>query len=225
MGHGDRGYKVISVQKISYDEAHPWILHKHYAKRIPNIQYAYGLFEDRVLVGVVTFGVSASNTLCGGLCGDEFKHQVLELNRLCVESDIKNSASILVARSMKLLPTETIVVSYADTSMGHIGYVYQATNFIYTGLSAKRTDRYDPVRPNRHPRTVGRKYASSLSMNYNDLPIRERPRKHRYVYFIGPTRWKKKMRKKLNYKEQPYPKGDTSRYDDTYQPKVQMVMF
>ena len=29
-----------------------------------------------------------------------------------------------------------IVVSYADTSKGHVGYVYQATNFIYTGMSA-----------------------------------------------------------------------------------------
>ena len=207
---------MISVQKISYDEAHPWILHKHYAKRIPNIKYAYGLFEDRVLTGVVTFGIPPSDSLCRGLCGDEFKHQVLELNRLCVESDIKNSASILVARSMKLLPTETIVVSYADTSMGHIGYVYQATNFIYTGLSAKRRDPV--VINNKHARHSGLRLCDGAT-------ALDRPQKHRYVYFIGPTRWKKKMRKKLNYKEQPYPKGDTSRYDDTYQPKVQMVMF
>ena len=216
MGHGYRGYKVISVQKISYDEAHPWILHKHYAKRIPNIKYAYGLFEDRVLTGVVTFGIPPSDSLCRGLCGDEFKHQVLELNRLCVESDIKNSASILVARSMKLLPTETIVVSYADTSMGHIGYVYQATNFIYTGLSMKM----------REPVVINNKHSRHSGLRLRDGAVaRDRPRKHRYVYFIGPTGWKNKIRKKLNYKEQPYPKGDTSRYDDTYQPKVQMVMF
>ena len=219
MGHGYRGYKVISVQKISYDEAHPWILHKHYAKRIPNIKYAYGLFEDRVLAGVVTFGIPPSDSLCRGICGDEFKYQVLELNRLCINSDIKNSASILVARSMKLLPTGTIVVSYADTSMGHIGYVYQATNFIYTGLSAKRTERYDPKRPNRHSKTV------TESMNYNDLAVRDRPRKHRYIYFVGSCGWKNKMRKKLNYEEQPYPKGEPSRYDASYQPNVQTVMF
>ena len=33
-----------------------------------------------------------------------------------------------------------VIVSYADTSLGHHGYIYQATNWIYTGLSAKRKD-------------------------------------------------------------------------------------
>jgi len=33
-----------------------------------------------------------------------------------------------------------VVVSYADTSQNHHGYIYQATNWIYTGLSAKRPD-------------------------------------------------------------------------------------
>ena len=46
----------------------------------------------------------------------------------------------LVGRSLRLLPKPSVVVSYADTAQGHVGYVYQAANFIYTGLSAKRTD-------------------------------------------------------------------------------------
>jgi hypothetical protein len=62
-------------------------------------------------------------------------------------------------------------------------------------------------------------------MNYNDLAVRNRPRKHRYVYFVGSSGWKNKMRKKLNYKEQPYPKGESSKYNASYQPNVQTVMF
>ena len=220
-----------SVQKISYDEAHPWILHKHYAKRIPNIKYAYGLFEDRVLTGVVTFGLPPSNTLCSGVCGDEFKHQVLELNRLCIESKTKNSASLLVARSMKLLPKETIVVSYADTSMGHIGYVYQAANFIYTGISPKQ--KYYRLKNLSSNTRIGlyrrreRMAKTEIIKEYGEDMVEEyfSTNKHRYVYFIGSAGWKNKMRKKLNYKEQPHPKGEPSRYDASYQPNVQTVMF
>ena len=205
----------INIQKISYDDAHPWVLRKHYARRIPNIKYAYGLFKDCVLVGVVTFGIPASPTLCRGVCGDEFSDRVLELNRLCIDSDIDNSASLLVANSMKLLPSETIVVSYADTSMGHVGYVYQATNFIYTGKTIPRTD--PDAGDNVHHRHFGD--------DITTCPRRARAEKHRYIYFIGPKNWKKKMRNILRYGEQPYPKGTASRYDASYQPTTQMVLY
>jgi hypothetical protein len=39
-----------------------------------------------------------------------------------------------------MLPKPTIVVSYADTAMGHIGYIYQASNFLFTGTTKERTD-------------------------------------------------------------------------------------
>ena len=71
--------------------------------------------------------------------------------------------------SLNLLPKPQAIVSYADTSQGHHGYIYQATNWIYTGLSAKRTERYDINNPNKHSKTV------TETMNYKDLAVRERP--------------------------------------------------
>jgi hypothetical protein len=68
------------------------------------------------------------------------KHLVLELNRLVLKYNKKNEASMLVGKSIKLLPKPKIIISYADISQNHIGYIYQATNFIYTGLSAKRKE-------------------------------------------------------------------------------------
>jgi hypothetical protein len=66
----------------------------------------------------------------------------LELNRLCLKSNAKNDASFLVSASIRLLATagNFICISFADTEQGHSGYVYQACNFTYHGLSAKRTD-------------------------------------------------------------------------------------
>jgi hypothetical protein len=63
-----------------------------------------------------------------GICGKEQESIVVELNRLCLLDNDKNQASFLVANSMKLLPKPTIVISYADTGQGHVGYVYQACN-------------------------------------------------------------------------------------------------
>jgi hypothetical protein len=204
------------VKQITFDEAHPWVLKKHYARRIPNIKYAYGLYEEGCLVGVCTYGIPPSPSLCVGVCGKEFRNNVLELNRVCVDSDRPNACSVLVSGSLKMLPKETIVVSYADTSMGHIGYIYQATNFIYTGLSKKRSD----------PRIYDNKHSRHNKDRICDGAEKvDRPQKHRYIYFIGSKKWKKMMqRDKMKYPAKPYPKGDTQRYEADYQPETQMLL-
>ena len=113
----------------------------HYARRMPCIQYAYGLFQDSELIGVVTYGQPASPSVCKGIAGEENRHRVLELNRLVIlPNSPPNSASFLVAHSLKLLPKDMFIVSYADSAWGHKGYVYQATNWLYTGMTGERTD-------------------------------------------------------------------------------------
>ena len=208
-------YTVRSIAKHLCKE---WLLHKHYAKRIPSISYAFGLFDDN-LIGICTFGSPPSRALCVGVCGKENAEKVFELNRLCVNDDLeKNVLSYFVSSCLNLLKKNLILVSYADTSMNHNGYIYQATNWIYTGLSAKRTERYDINNPNRHSKSV----TEQKGINYKDLAIRERPQKHRYIYFTGN---KKKWLKKLNYKIEPYPKGQNKRYDSSYKPKIQTELF
>ena len=189
------------VQPIPYEECTQWVLKKHYAHRIPSIQYSYGLFEEGQITGIVTYGMPPSPNLCIGVCGEEYKDKVIELNRLCVDSQTKNASSFLVGNSLKLLPPPLIVVSYADTGMGHKGYIYQATNFIYTGITKERTDIYT----GRH----SRHYVKGVS--YPDRQIRTS--KHRYVYFVGNKKQVKEMRSFLNYTVMPYPKGETKRYD------------
>ena len=43
------------VHQIPYDMTHEWLLKRHYAKRLPNIIYAFGLYKDGFLYGVCTF--------------------------------------------------------------------------------------------------------------------------------------------------------------------------
>jgi len=132
--------ETYQVHHIARSQCAWFILENHYARRWPSITYAFGIFRQGELVGVVTYGTPPSAPLRRGVAGDHYKAKVLELNRLSLRYNIKNEASFLVSRSLKMIKGDWIVVSYADTSQGHAGYIYQACNFTYCGLSAKRTD-------------------------------------------------------------------------------------
>jgi len=207
-GDGNR----LIILPIKSEETYPWLLQKHYAKRIPQIMYAFGLYEESTLVGVITYGIPASPSLCMGICGKEWSDKVLELNRLCLQDNTKNQSSFLVSNSIKLLPKPTIVVSYADQAQGHVGYVYQATNFLYTGSTKERTDMGG--RDGKHSR------------HNKDPSIRVfRSSKNRYVYFHGDKKQKKLMRNLLKYEVLPYPKGDTKKYDSGGVVESQQLLF
>lgn len=114
-----------------------------------------------------------------------------------------------MSHSLKMLPNETYVVSYADTGWSHIGYVYQATNFYYTGLSAKRTDRFS-----------NGKHSRCYQKGSTETRYQTRNPKHRYIFLVGDKRTKREMLKKLRYPILPdYPKGDEIHYD-TNNPKM-----
>jgi len=211
-----------TVKSIDSFECKDWLLNKHYAKRMCSISFAFGLFDsDNILQGVCTFGSPPSRALCVGVCGINNSHKVLELNRFIINNNESNVASFFISRCLKLLPKDLIIVSYADTSKNHHGYIYQATNWIYTGLSAKRTERYDVDNPNKHSKSVTEK----KGIKYQDLAVRERPQKHRYIYFTGSKTQKKHLKNQLMYKECPYPKGDNLNYDASYIPITQTKLF
>jgi len=221
------GLCPMKVLPIKNEETYPWLLQKHYAKRIPQIMFAFGLYEENQLVGVVTYGIPASPALCMGICGKEYADKVLELNRICLMNNDKNQASFLVANSIKLLPKPTIIVSYADTGKGHVGYVYQATNFLYTGLSANRVDWTVKGLEHKHSKTLsdGMTLESIKEKYGDDFYYTERSRKHRYIYFHGNKTQKKDMNNLLKYGIEPYPKGNSQKYDSGSTVETQGVLF
>ena len=218
---------VVSVIPMPAKEAEPWILIRHYAKRKCPISYAFGAYSNGELLGVVTFGTPASSPLREGVAGKEWSGSVLELNRLCCIS-AKNMASLLVGAALRMLPKPSLIVSYADTSQGHVGYIYQATNFIYTGLSAKRTDWKIKGREHLHGATIADESrgqanrAEWMRGKYgDDFYLEDRPRKHRYIYLCGNKRQRADMRAALRYPQEQYPKGESRRYDATGEIKTQ----
>lgn len=204
-------YSVISINKEQTTE---WILKKHYAKRIPSISFSFGLYDSGYLVGIMTIGKPASPNLCDGVCGKQFTEYVYELNRLCVNEGLeKNVLSFFVSSALKLIKEDLILVSYADTKMGHNGYIYQATNWIYTGATKERTDI------GNEDGTHGRHYDKLINKKENR---KVRSSKHRYIFFLGKKR--NTFLKELKYEISPYPKGLNSRYDSSFIPSIQVSL-
>jgi hypothetical protein len=200
------GYSIAPIQA---QDAEYLIMNVYYAKRRPSISYAFGLFNESQLVGVVTYGTPASSTLLRGVCGEQWASYVLELNRLVLLNNKPHEASRLVGASLKQLPKPTIVVSYADTKQNHEGIVYQATNFIYTGLSSKFRDPVVRGLEHQHHATYAHGLTNAELMEKfgaENVYFIDRSRKHRYVYVCGSKTQRKQILKDLRYRIEPYPK-------------------
>lgn len=122
----------LSIEPLDKDTACKVAVARHYLHRKPPCSYAFGLYQDHELGGIVTFGTPPSRHLQMGVW-PENPAGVIELNRLWVADELpRNTESWFVSRALHLLPP-FIVISYADTSKGHLGYIYRALNFHYAG--------------------------------------------------------------------------------------------
>jgi len=193
---------TLKIIEIEYHEAINFLLPRHYSGRKPQITKAFGWKAGDFLAAVCTFGKPAGRSLCTGIMGKAYSSHVYELNRLCRLDELKAPLSKFVAGCLRLLqPNDWIIVSYADTGMNHVGAIYQATNFLYTGITDIHLDPYKKGCHHRHA-------------NNNIKHIRQvRTPKHRYVYFCTTDKQLKKLWKLgLKYPIQPYPKGDKVDY-------------
>jgi hypothetical protein len=213
---------TLHVRPIDYRLAMDTIVKNHYLHRECSCSAAFGLFTDEKtnddffqqgrLVGVIVFGKPSSYTLCNGICGDDESKNVVEFNRLWVEDSMpKNTESFFVGQAIRQCPFE-IIVSFADSEQGHVGYIYQATNWIYTGVSPKM--KY--FRPKNASDNAGgtvyrrreRMAKQEIIEQFGEDMVEEyfSSMKYRYIYFNCSKTRKKELMKKLKYPVLPYPK-------------------
>ena len=227
---------IYKVESIKSKETYDWLLHKHYAKRIPMIMYAFGLFKKKELLGVCTFGQSASYTL-QQCCSIKYKNNVLELNRLCINEGLeKNILSYFVSQTFKFFKKPTIIISFSDTKMKHNGYIYQALNFYYTGTGGRKNELVFNGR-SMHGRNINKEWFIGNKLKYdktktlegnfilNGIQVVQNKPKNRYIYIIATKKQKTDILKNLKYEIQPYPKEENKRYDANYIPVTQSKLF
>lgn len=206
--------EIFRVARIPPSWTKKFILKMHYAKRMPSITIAFGILKIKndELVGICTFGIPPNYELNEIVEG----YQSIELNRLCIDSNLleKNILSFFVSSCLKMIDGPIVLISYADIDMNHVGYIYQATNWIYTGMSSHDTEW---IKDGRifHRKSIYNTYKVSSGNAIRALGFEEikKGRKHRYLYFIGSKKEVKDMKSKLKWPILPYPKGDNKRYE------------
>ena len=136
-----------------------------------------GVWEDGFFIGCVLFG-RGSNRHMAGEFGLEYT-EVYELVRVALKRH-KTPTSRVIAIALKMIkkthPRLRLLVSYADPEQEHAGIIYQATNWIYTGVSQSSFQVYYDGRW-QHPRSVNSKVGTIKGLN-----VKQTARKHRYLY-------------------------------------------
>ena len=212
------------IERITHKLADDFLQRHHYLAQQGNGflgKVQYGLFSnDGKFVGVIVFaGISVIETLIGAFEGFErFSSQegFWELTRLAMDDELKkpNLTSWFVSKCIKRLRSEQYVraiISYADSQYHH-GFIYQATNWKYYGLTAQKSDFWE-MRPDGSERIVQRGMKSSLNGEW-----RKKSRKHRYMLVYDDSLV-------IKWKEQPYPKGNNDEYQLHIPNQTQLNMF
>lgn len=187
----------LDIKTISYRSANDLVARFHYLGNTRFIsQIQFGLMGKTEILGAVCYSplsVPTTAQSAFGLPKGNYS-DLLEMSRLVLDPRLNgsNAASRLVAWSLRHLRKQKIraVISYADSSR-HAGYVYQACNFTYHGLTAPKADFVT---------TDGKKIMRGAVKHLEGSWV-ERTRKHRYVYQFDkslPIQWP----------TAPYPKGN-----------------
>ena len=206
---------AIRVNPIPFVTARKLIETHHYLHSVPGgTKLAFGVLLNGRLLGTITFGAGPYNAY--KLVREDVRDDCLTLTRLWLSDELPaNSESRVLGVSLRAIRKNTKVkflISYADPSQGHLGTIYQATGWTYTGLS-EAMPMFDlgDGRP-RHSRSLGHTYGSHSLKHFNsngvEVKVIPQPRKHRYIYFLD-----KSYQNNLTVPLLPYPKKGTHESD------------
>ena len=206
----------MSVGPVAAHDVREFAKRYHYTGSADSIAWRWGLWDGPVLHGVVAYNMLTAN-VCRSVFGAEHADHVWHMSRLILsEESPRNSESRLIGGSLRLIyrqyPEVWAVLTYAAQHVNHIGYVYQATNALYTGLAAGGECVYmdaDGLQRSRRGLDIAKHDGASLAdraaaRGWTRVEV---PKKHRYVYILGSKTQRRQRMALLKYPVLPYPKA------------------
>lgn len=189
---------TLKIGFCSQDAARFACLNWHYSKSMPCGKILkIGAWENDTFIGVVLFARGANNNI--GKPYNLDQTQCIELVRIALNKH-RTPVSKIMAIAFNLLkkqsPNIQLVVSYADPEQGHHGGIYQATNWIYKGLT-DATRMFFHNNKWTHERTLSHIPVEARRL----LPTKKTKGKHKYLYPLNT-----KMRDTISKLAKPYPK-------------------
>ena len=200
----------LRLMPISQTDAKTLIVRNHYRHSLPGgTKLSFGVIVNSRLFGALTFGVGPylGYKLVNGATPDD----VVTLTRLWLSDELPwNSESKVLGIALRSLKRDTslkFILAYSDPAVGHLGTIYQATNWLYTGLSSATPlyDIGDGIL--HHSRSLAHqlgshsiRYLTSQGISARTVP---QSAKHRYIYFLN-----KVWSSRLAVPVLPYPKKE-----------------
>lgn len=130
---------MIRIEKASNEAIKYACKYFHYAGHHPTgNMIGYSVFENDEWCGVVIFGSGATPNI-GKPYGLK-QGEIMELTRMALNGKQTTTSQVMMACVKQLkkdAPLCKLLVSYADIDQNHLGIIYQATNWIYTGETTK----------------------------------------------------------------------------------------
>lgn len=177
--------------------------------------------ETEKLIGTIVYGTPVGRLAANSISDLLNRDEVWELTRLFIHDGFgKNIESHVISQSFKYIkkhhPNIKCLMSYADPEAGHVGTIYQATNWLYqiqpmigpSYLFSFTNDPYEWV----HPRTINSKYETADVHKLSDVCKKDfwyriQMKKHRYLMFLTNKKEKRKLINSLKHPVIPYPKN------------------
>lgn len=185
------------------------IVKNHYHHSLPGgTQLAFGVFAHDRLMGAITLGVGSFNA--HSLVNGASARDCLTLSRLWLADELpKNSESKVIGIVLRFLKKHTdlkFLLSYADPAQGHVGTIYQATGWLYTGVSDAMPLYVIGDGKPRHSRSLAHAFGTHSLAHFKrhgiEVNLVPQEAKHRYVHFLD-RGWQDRLRVPVL----PYPKA------------------
>lgn len=189
------------VKRVDCKTAKEYICKNHYSHGCHNAPSpCYALYDNGNMIGCLMFATPCSENVRASLFGKEYVDNVIELHRLHIlDITPKNTESWFISRCLKLLlidrPQTWGVISFSDTTEGHEGTIYKATNFIQCGRGGKHTFYLDDNGRLHHPRQNGVNISIDEALKRGWKPVK-RDEKNRYIKILGIN--KKELKKHIS---------------------------
>jgi len=203
----------LTVRTIPPAVAAALFVRHHYLHSAPaGVKLTFGVLAGDHLAGAVALNSGPINA--HRLVKDAAREDGMCLARLWLADDLpRNSESRILGLVTRLLRQHTAVkflISYADPAAGHVGTIYQAAGWLYTGL-AHAMPLLDIGGGPQHTRSISSVHGthSTAFFRKQGLSVCLVPTvgKHRYLTFVDPA-WRDRLRVPVL----PYPKKEVARH-------------
>lgn len=208
MSSFDDNYKVLLCDDNQRRMVIDFIRSNHYSKSISRSSSPVFMLQDkryRKLIGGIAFHHPSSENVVNSVYGGKYTKSIKELHKLYIIDDTpKNMESYFIAKVMKKMKTVRpdihTIISYADSTEGHTGAIYKASNFFYCGLQESKSVFYRNPITNKliHPRQCGVNISRKEAIS-NGWLIEKRRGKHRFVLINAPSRKRKYLINELQW--------------------------